>query len=209
MRPFPGLVARLLPLAWIAAAGGCASVRVSTEVDPSASFAAYRSFDWVSPEDSSEDPKFPGFRHTGRQAIAEHLTAKGYLPVKAGAPPDFLVQFFAFVEHEEETVLIEEGEVHQVGTPVPSLPPERSRSPSAPRPDPPSIDSSAEGVAIDDLEVDDLEIGDLVLEILDARTRKVVWRGTGRGIADVTAPQAELSRALERVLARFPDAAGA
>jgi len=191
----------------LAVAAGCASFHVSTQVDPAASFAAYHTFSWVSPEDRSEDPAFPGLRREGRRVVTEELEAKGYR-VAEGGTPDLVVQFYAFVERDRETIALPEHEESEVATPEPELPRARTRNPSTPRPEDPVAESSAEDVAIEELETEDLEVGDLVLEALDGRTRQVVWRGIGRGILDSKTPTNDLERALKLVLEEFPGASG-
>lgn len=191
-----------------AALAGCSSLHVTTQVDPAARFIAYRSFDWVAPGDVSEDPAFPGLRREGRRVISEQLEDKGYRPAEEGRSPDLIVQFYAFVERDRETIALPEHEEHQSATPDPQLPPARSRNPAMPRPKDPSAESSAENLGIEELETEELEVGDLVLEALDGRTHQVVWRGVGRGILDAKTPTKDLEKALKRVLAEFPDASG-
>lgn len=198
--------------AWAAAAlgllaAGCASsIRVSTHGDPSAPFATYRTFDWVSPADTSDDPRFPGLRKAGRQEIAAGLETKGYLRAERGEAPDFRVQFYAFLQKEKE-VLEDEEDVHQTDTTEPPLPPADSASPGHPRAEPPSREVEGEGAVVEAVEVAELETGDLVVEVLDGRSSELVWRGIGRGIADEKAPQGELLQALRRVIERFPEVA--
>lgn len=201
--PLPALALGALGLL----AAGCASVGVTTESDASAPFASYRTWDWVAPDDNSEDPRFPGLRKAGRERIAAALEAKGYQHVEAGKSPDFRVQFYAFIEEEKEPVVEEEEDVQQAETPEPELPPARTRTPAHPRPI--RNEHEATGTAdilLENVELDALETGDLVVEAVDGKSWQLVWRGRGRGVADPKKPQPELLRALDKVVGRFPDA---
>ena len=50
--------------------------------------------------------------------------------------------------------------------------------------------------------------GTLILDVLDAATKSLVWRGTAQAEAlpsvDVSTPQARIREAVRRILERFP-----
>jgi len=184
--------------------GGCASVRVSSEFDLVAPFDRYQRFDWYTPFDRSEDAVVPGFRRLGREAITELLNERGY----DGPTPeaDFLVRFYAFLELDRDIVVAGDGEIFDPMTIGHAEPPVEKNPDEVARPDDVFVPNpSADwGVGLDGL--DKIEVGDVVVEIADAATRKLVWRGKGRGIVEPGMPKRELVQVLDKVLAKFPPA---
>jgi hypothetical protein len=182
---FPRILAILLLASALA---GCAGVDVSHDYDPATDFSGYRSFDW-----------FPGGRQlTGdveldsplideriRAALVRTLTSRGYQKV-ADRMPDFFVNYHLSVR----TRLSNSGMNTHYGVGIGTA-------------------GSWGGVGISTgSRVRQYEEGTLVVDVVDASSRKLVWRGTGsRAIRrDRTPDEAtrNINAVVEEILKRFP-----
>lgn len=176
------LLVLLLPVA-------CAGVRVSQDYDPSAQarFAKYQSFDWfpggheVHGEGQIDDP-FLDQRVRG--AVAGYLVGRGYQKVE-DRTPDFYVNHHLSVRQRLSSSGI--NTYYGVG----------------------SVGSwGGVGIGVGSSPVRTYDEGTLVIDIIDATSRKLVWRGTGtkalHGNPTPAESTREIQEAVDRILEQFP-----
>jgi len=176
--PRVALVALLLALV------ACASARVSQDYDSATDFAVYRSYDWFPgerPASGNVHLDSPLVDQRVRNAVDRTLAARGYAKLE-DEPADFQVNFYFSVE----TKLTSSGMDYRVGT-----------------------YGRHGGVSVgggDRLrEVDEAT---LVIDILDARSGDLVWRGTRSRRLKIGDTPEETTRIIdetvEAILSQFP-----
>ena len=160
---------------------GCATLKVSSHVDPAVNFTQFATFDW-GPADAlpTGDPRLdnnPFFRDYLMGAVERQLMARGYRRATDDRP-QLLIHYHANVTQRFE--------VHGM---------EPSNYPNCY----PNCEPS----------VAEYEEGTIVIDIVNAATDAVVWRGWAqdnvRGlIENQDRMQRQLTRSMERVFERFP-----
>ncbi len=92
---------RLLGVVLITALGGCSTIRVASDTDPSAKFTGYKTYNWVAEAPKKTgDPRIDGnsiLASRIRSSVVHQLAAKGYEKRSSGTP-DFLVGYHASLE---------------------------------------------------------------------------------------------------------------
>lgn len=184
-------------LALCTTVAACSSVQVRIRYDRRASFAAYRSFDWVPrPEDSNPAADVvPGFRQRVMAAVETSLAKKGVQRVSAGASPDFHVVYYTHMKFETHQW------VSTWGYPYGSAYGPRSYGAWGYSANP-WFTSMGPNVS-----VEQWQVGVIVIDLVDAKSRKLVWRGWGQGLSDPNAPDKELLEVVRAIIARFPPSA--
>jgi hypothetical protein len=166
----------LLPLA------GCATAGVKTAESTSIDVSGYRTYDWATPAPvvvANEDRERDAavLEWTIRDAVDRQLAAKGYRRA-AGATPDFQVDFGIRLEEKSTDTFGEYITYRELGG------------------------KQEMGSAF----VFGYEEGTVRLEATDARSRAVVWSGTGRTVLDDGQDVTKLEDAVAKLLASFPAA---
>ncbi len=178
---------RLQPLILLlvfALLSACAA-NVRTEHDSAANFAAYRSFHWQAPparpvKDPILDSQLLDERM--QRAVTGVLLSRGYRDAATAAQADFLVTYHATsklkVESDPASMQFGfyDGFPHGVGS-----------------------------VFLSSGDVSSHEEGALIIDIVDARSHRLVWRGwlTAR-VTQERYSEPELSKAAHTILAQFP-----
>lgn len=169
----------------IGAATGCSGIRVSHDYDPGADFSAYRSWYWLPRPGPSGDPRLDSdlLDARVRSAVEEVLAAKGYRKAPTGEG-DFGVGWHGAIEGKLDVQTIDRyyGYGPRWGY--------------------------GYGGVVTDTYVRQYDQGTLILDVVDARQRKLVWRGSAQAEvqerADPEARQRRIREAVEKVFARFP-----
>jgi hypothetical protein len=190
-RPSAVPTALLLALLLLAACGG---VTVSQDYDPAAlsRFPKYRTFDWfpggheVHGEGEIDDPFLD---QRVRAAVAANLTSRGYQKVE-NRTPDFYVNHHLSVRQRMSSSGI--NTYYGVG----------------------SYGSwGGVSVGMGTSPVRTYDEGTLVIDVIDATSRQLVWRGTGTKALHGSATPADSSRdiheAVNEILKQFPPGAPA
>jgi hypothetical protein len=162
----------------------CAA-NVRTEHDRAANFAAYRSFHWVAPPARPvKDPVLDSqlLDERMQRAVTGVLLSRGYRRAADAAHADFLVTYHTTsklkVESDPASMQFGfyQGFPHGVGS-----------------------------VFLDSGDVSSHQEGALIIDIIDARSRRLVWRGwvTAR-VTQERYAEPELSKAAHTILAQFP-----
>jgi uncharacterized protein DUF4136 len=150
---------RFSTLALAAALAGCSSMKVKTEYDPAAPYATYKKYSWIAAEPGPEQAapiRNPQVRALVITTIERELTKKGLVLAKGAEEPDFLVSVLGWTQQGVQVTNYgyAYGGAYVYGP---------YSAPIAPMP-------------MTDVHV--YTDGTLLLDFVDAKTKKLVWRGT-------------------------------
>ena len=152
-KPILYVVALLLTA--VVTAAGCASVTASAHVERGINFAAYETYDWGPPDNLPVgDPRLDNnsmFKDYLMGAIEKRMSAKGYARATTAAP-DLLLHYHANVAQKVDVYQTDSQYGYNYGT----------------------------GAAYESKMVE-YEQGTIVLDLVDAKTNRVVWRGWSQG----------------------------
>ena len=174
---------------------GCATMDIHTDYDCSADFSKLKTFAWVPDmKQESQDPRIDNEVTDAkiRNAVEQALTAKGYQKSDAG-PADFWVAYQAAIEEK--------------------LDPRMTDYPYAT----PSTRNIANGNFAQDLTwayggsqtfLSHYEEGTLILDIVNPKDKKLMWRGTAQATLDEgkdsAKKDARLNANIQKIFAAFP-----
>jgi hypothetical protein len=168
--------------------GGCSGLRVETGFDPRASFDGYRTYAWLShPAGRDLRHNIPMLQRLVTQMVEEALDRKGF-DKEIGGSPDFLVGYHTAVEGRLDAAAVNSyygygfdwSPWHYPGRPEVQT----------------------------DTYLRYYEEGVLIIDIVDARSNQLVWRGTARADLKRDATdeerEARVSKAVRKLLDDFP-----
>ena len=145
-----------LSIAGALTAIGCASITASSHIERGINFADYRTYDWGPPDRLPVgDPRLDNnsmFQDYLMGAIEKRMAAKGY--ARADAAPDLLLHYHANVAQRVEVYQSDAQYGYTYNY---------------------SNSSGYESRTVE------YEQGTIVLDIVDAKTNRVVWRGWSQG----------------------------
>ena len=168
---------------------GCAQLQTGSEIDKATDFTGLKTFSWLhDTEKPAEDVRLndPEVRKTIRTAVEQSLASKGYEKVDR-QQADFLVTWFGAIEKKIKKENIDHFYApYGYGTlyrdPVLNSEPART--------------------------VAEYEKGSIIIDAVDARNQKVIWRGSGSGRLAEDQPEAtalrNLNRSVTKIIAPFP-----
>jgi hypothetical protein len=196
MRDLRGLLVALLGVAL----GGCSTMEISTDYNPSANFSGLRSYNWLpGPQGNPDDPRINNSLLDGRirSAVESQLAAQGYEKQVSGTP-DFFVGYHAAVEKKLDVITIDDYYSHaSVGGP--------GYRPGS------SLVYGHQGRTwggSSQTHVVQYDEGTLILDIVDPQTRKLLWRGSAQAEVNLSGSpekkQEKVNEAVRRMLERFP-----
>lgn len=166
----------------ILASVGCNTLQVSSDYDPTVNFSGYRTFGWMAlPHKAVGDPRVDNalIESHIRSAVERDMQARGYSTPQSGEP-DFFVA--------PHTAINEKLMIQQV--------PAGAYGPGWYRP--------AGSVPV----VHEYTEGSLVLDVIDAKTRQLIWRGWAMAEVDFTRSaeerQRKIDEAVHKILDQFP-----
>ncbi len=169
----------------VLAVAACASIDVSWDWNPSTDFSRLQAWAWLpQPRLLAADPRVDGSLLDARvrAAVEAELGARG-LPRVQPAYADFLVAYHVALERKLVATTIDDY-YGGVGYRHWSRP------------------------GYSQTYVREFEVGTLMLDVLDARSRELVWRGTAQAeiVTNATPEQrdARVREAVHRMLERFP-----
>jgi hypothetical protein len=182
MKPF---AARFLPLLILGVLlAGCSGIRVDSDYDPSADFAALRSYAWLpSRREPPADPRLDSSLLTTRieRAIDSSMRAKGFTKV-AAEEADFFVTFHIGIDQKVDV------------TTIPSTYGYYGRW------------GGYYGGT--ETRVDQYEEGTLLIDFIDRGEENLLWRGSGQSrISEHRSPEDREKRVrevVEAILGKFP-----
>lgn len=169
------------------ASTGCVGFSVSSDFDPAADFSGYRSWYWLPPSPTG-DPRIDNdlVANRIRRAVERSLAARGFAKTSTGEG-DFGVGYHGFIEGKIDVQTIDRYYGYGPGW---------------------GYYGGGYGGIATETYVDQYDEGTLILDIVDNRSQKLVWRGStsARVIEDHT-PQKRDERAqaaVDAILAEFP-----
>jgi hypothetical protein len=176
-------------------AAGCATDQVQTDWDNQTDFTKVHTFAWATVEKPLKgDPRLdnPLLDQRIKQAVDEALALKGYQKVKDN--PDVWLNY--------NTSIQQKVDVTSFSTPYVSPAPRVVRGEIY-------YDYGWSHWGGTDTFVDQYEEGTLVIDVADAKTKKLIWRGTVSSIVQEANKPPEkrderVREAVNRVLAGFP-----
>ena len=162
--------------------GGCATMDIATDYDPSADFSGFRSYAWMETRPRpTADPRIDSglLESRVRGAVEAELAAKGYGKDEGGSP-DFLVGYHAAVRDRLDVYTMNNSYGYRPGW----------------------------GWGAADVYTYQYEEGSLVIDIVDAGSKQLVWRGRAQAEINRSAgPEerdARIRESVRRILERFP-----
>lgn len=179
-----------LAAALCATLAGCATAKVTTEFNPKADFRAYKSYAWVTSAPGPEQA--PAIRNPAvlalvHQAIDRELANRGMQRVETGQP-DLLVAVHGMAKDRIE--------VQTYGYAYAASPYGYYGGPMmGPYPGPVAMGGT----------VQQYRDGTLILDLVDGKTRELVWRGTASDtVSDPSQVQGVVNDAVKAMLAEYP-----
>jgi hypothetical protein len=170
-----------------AALFACAGVDVSQDYDPATDFSGLRSFDWFpGGRPTSENPEFdsPFLDRRIQDAVIRELGSRGFVKVE-DRTPDFFVNYHVSVRQKLSSSGLSVG--YGVGS---------------------WGSHGGVGVGVSTPSVRTYDEGTLVIDVIDAASQRLVWRGTGsQAVKSSPKPEettAAVNRAVAAILAQFP-----
>jgi len=173
-----------LPATLCALLASCSTVKISTEYNPKADFASYRTYAWAAVEPGPEEApsiRNPAVYSMVRTAVDRELSARGLTPDESGQP-DLLV-----VVHGMARDRIEVSSYGYAYAPLYYGP------------------HGAMMVGTSATEVRQYRDGTLLLDLIDAKTHQLVWRGTASDtVSSPSEVQGVVNNAVKTLLAEYP-----
>lgn len=166
------------------AAIACSTVRTSSDYDPAAHFASYHTYAWLpEPPRPTGHPRAdsPILHDRIHNSIDRTLAAKGFTLDPSN--PDFMVAYNVSAEQKLDVRTYDQDFYGPYGYPV----------------------------SIPQTDVTQYEEGTLIIDVVDAKAKKVVWRGVGSrrlqpqsGQQDPTQLEQRVFETVSQTLATFP-----
>jgi hypothetical protein len=189
---------RFLTVILVVALGGCTTMEISTDYDPSADFSRLRTYDWLpGPQGSADDPRIDHSLLDGRirSAVERQLAAQGYEKQTSGGP-DFWIGYRAAVEKKLDVIAFDDyARYGPMGGP-------------GYRPGSGLAYGHQAWIGSPPPHVFEYDEGTLVLDIVDPTTRKLLWRGSAQAEVNLSAApekkREKINEAVRRMLERFP-----
>ncbi len=151
----------------------CSAPQVGYDYDTTAPFPAYHTYDWLQPiQESSGDKRVDNTLVDGRirAAVEAQLQAKGYR-IFTGETPDFYVAYHAGVKDLMKGASTQ----HYIG-------------------------DRAHGIYTTTSDIQPYKEGMLLVDIVDASTKQLVWRGYAQAEVPADASPQERDRRIRRIL---------
>lgn len=178
-------------LGLVALVAACATgPRVRTDADPNANFAQYRTWDWYAPIAMEQHGYSTWLSDRIKADIEREMAARGYR--RATANPDLRINFQAAVNERTSVHTMPRSDVTWLWS-------YRART------------YVAVPVWYDQTQVSRYTEGTLTIDLVDARSNRLVWTGDaiGRVLAREPAQRAaQIDQSIAAIFARYPYRAG-
>ncbi len=181
--------AALLALACTLALGACGGLKVSTDYDPEANFSGWHTYAWAERTEEGElDPRVYNniVESRVKVAVGKALQAKGYSEVISG-DPDFLVAWHGAIDGKVSVNTVHTHYGYGWGWYGP-------------------------GFGASQTYVNEWDEGTLIIDLIDTRENKLVWRGSGSDTVSGQRSPEDAQRAFDdaaaKILGSFPPGGG-
>ncbi len=168
---------------------GCAQLQTGSKIDDATDFTELKTFSWLHDADKpAEDVRLndPKVRQTVRTAVEESLVSKGYEKVER-QQADFLVTWFGAIEQKMKKENIDHFYAPYGYGRLYRNPVMNTESPRT---------------------IAEYEKGTIIIDIVDPKRQKLIWRGSGSGRLAEDQPEQtalrNLNRSVTKILAPFP-----
>ena len=177
----------------------CETMQVSHDYNPAVDFAKFRTWAWKDPAVQYQ-PNNPMLRSDLTeqriiQAVGSQLDQRGLRPVAAGSKPDLLVQAWLIVANRQEQVVTNYGYGGPWGGPWGGY----GAGPWEGYWGAPMYNETRNVV---------YQVGTLQIDLIDAKTGKLVWRGSAEKVVDSnptpTERSAAINEAVTKILSTYP-----
>jgi hypothetical protein len=179
---------RCSTLLLLVALAGCSTVKVKTEFDPTAQFTTYKTYAWLATAPGSEQAptmQNPALRQRVVAVLDREMARKGLVRTSADASPDFLV---SVIGCSQNRVALDDYGYAYSGT--------YTYGPYGP---------GAMSVPVPVEQVRQYTEGTLLLDFVDAKSRKMFWRGTATDtLSSPEDVQSKIDDAARQLLAAYP-----
>ena len=182
----PPACARVLAALLFTALCSCSTLRVNTDYDPEFDFSGFRSWSWLTgPQAGTVDPRLPSglVEERIRAALEKHLAARGFERSSSGTP-DFRVGYHATVEDKVDVRTVNRAYGYGPGW------------------------GAGRGRLTSDVYVREYAEGTLILDFVDSRSNRLVWRGSAQAeVYSYSTPEqreARIDDAVGQILETLP-----
>ncbi len=177
-------------VAWVGAGllvvSACGGMNIRTDYDPQAlpSFGSYRTYGWL-PQPQGGDRRVNNDLVQRRivRAVDTELQQRGYQLVTSGTR-DFMVGWHAAIDGKMDVSTIDRYYGYRRGR------------------------WGGAGVVVSDTYVREYNQGTLVLDVVDAKSNELAWRGSAQAeVRENASPEereARITKAVQEILKRFP-----
>lgn len=167
---------------------GCSSLTVNYDYDQQVDFSRYHNYDWLATPDNKAIDEFNRARFT--TAIDNNLSSKGF--VQNTSNPDFLIA--THFGREKKVDISTWGYTYAPATHY------RGYGYRYPYDRPYTV--------IKDVSVYEYEQGTLILDLIDAKSKKLIWRATAKAIINTSSTPEQrtrkINKAVDEILESFP-----
>jgi hypothetical protein len=167
------------------AATGCAGAQVKTDADKDADFSRYRSYTLqrgrvLSDQSAPDVSANPLLEERIQKAIARELARKGLQPTDPSRA-DLIATYTASAQTRKE--------LETVAPAVPGFEP---------------YDEWYWGPGYEDVWIDEYQEGTLVIDLIDADTRKLVWRAIARAKSEQFSDEGFIRGTVDKAIDKYP-----
>lgn len=168
------------------ALSGCSTMQVHSDYDPAASFDGLQTYDWVMNEkEPATDPRLsdPLLDKRIRELVEKQLAAQGYGRSSTGTP-DFMVGYHVALEKKLAVSTMNDYYGYRAGWGWSY--------------------GAGTGRLMPESYVYEYEQGSLIIDIVNPKTRELMWRGSAQAEVNQKKSAEQLTEAVQRILERFP-----
>ena len=169
-------------LAFALALAACSSMKVQTEYDRNADFKGYRTYAWLLQQPGPEQPpeaRDPRIREAVFRGVDQALASKGLTRVTPDQSPELLVAVHGWALNRID---VQTYGYHYAATPYGFYP----------------------TMATPAVEVRQYKDGTLIVDLVDARSKQMVWRGTATDTFNPGMEAQKAAEAVSKTLAEYP-----
>jgi hypothetical protein len=177
---------QLLLLLFLVVLGGCSTMQIYSDYDRAANFEGLQTYDWVKTEkEPAADPRLsdPLLDKRIRDLVEKQLAVQGYDQSSTGAP-DFMVGYHVALEKKLAVSTMNDYYGYRAGWGWSY--------------------GAGTGRVMPESYVYEYEQGSLIIDIVNPKTRELMWRGSAQAEVNQKKSAEQLTKAVQRILQRFP-----
>jgi hypothetical protein len=183
-RMSPG--AKSIPLLALIVLGGCSTMQVHSDYDPSASFVHLKTYAWnAATKKVTGDPRLddPSLDKRIREITELQLATQGYTKASGGTP-DFLVGYHVALEKKLAVSTMNDYYGYRAGWGWSY--------------------GAGTGTVTPESYTYEYEQGSLIIDVVNPKTHDLMWRGSAQAEVNRKRGNEQLTEAIRRILELFP-----